>query len=249
MKAQAVLVEDEILLRQRLELLLADAWPQLEIVASVGDGEGALAALDRHRPQVLFLDIELPELSGLEVARRASGRCHVAFVTAHADRAVSAFDTGAVDFLLKPVDDQRLRLACARLQERLGAQPPILDDLLGRLAARVAQVRPYLRWVTASRGAQVRLITVEEILFFQADAKYTRVVTADAQALISTPLRDLLEQLDPHLFWQVHRSTIVNVQAIDSIGRDGAGHTLLRLKGCDETLRVSQPFAHRFRQM
>jgi DNA-binding LytR/AlgR family response regulator len=249
MRARAVLVEDEVVLRQRLEQLLAAVWPQLEIVASVGDGERALAALDHHRPDVVFLDVEMPELSGLEVARRASGRSHVAFVTAYPDYAVAAFDTGAVDYLLKPVDEQRLAVACARLQERLGSKPPALDELLDRLAARVVEKRPYLRWITASRGAQVRLITVEEVCFFQSDSKYTRVVTAETEALIGLPLKDLLEQLDPAVFWQVHRSTIVNAQAIESISRDAAGHTILRLKACAETLRVSQPFAHRFRQM
>lgn len=249
MKPRAVLVEDEIVLRQRLEQLLAVAWPDLQVAASVGDGGSALAALERHQPDVMFLDVEMPELSGLEVARRASGRCHVAFVTAYADYAVAAFDAGAVDYVLKPVDAPRLAKACQRLRERLGSQPQILDDLLDRLAARVAGTRPHLRWITASHGAQLRLITTDEVCFFQSDSKYTRVVTASSESLIAIPLRDLLDQLDPAVFWQVHRSTIVNAQAIESIGRDAAGHVILRLKARAETLRVSQPFAFRFRQM
>jgi DNA-binding LytR/AlgR family response regulator len=249
MKARAVIVEDEALLREQLVELLAGIWPELDIVASVGDGAQGLAALDRHGPDVLFLDVEMPEMSGLEVARRANGRCHVAFVTAYSQYAVAAFDAGAVDYVLKPIDEQRLAVACRRLQQRLGTQPAALDRVLAQLAARVAEARPYLRWITASRGANVRMITVDEICYFQSDTKYTRVVTADSEALIQMPLKALLEQLDPAAFWQIHRSTIVNAQAIESVGRDGSGHALLRLKTRPESLRVSQQFAYRFRQM
>jgi DNA-binding LytR/AlgR family response regulator len=249
MKARAVLVEDETLLRQQLEEMLARAWPELEVVATAGDGRQGLAALDRHRPDLLFLDVEMPEMSGLEVARQASGRCHIAFVTAYSQYAVDAFDTGATDYVLKPIDAERLALTCKRLQDRLGTQPAAIDSVLNQLAARVALMRPYLRWITAAVGAQVRLVTVEEICYFQADTKYTRVVAAGGESLIQTPLKELLEQLDPSLFWQIHRSTIVNVQAIESVGRDGHGHVSVRLKGRPETLRVSQPFVGRFRQM
>jgi DNA-binding LytR/AlgR family response regulator len=183
------------------------------------------------------------------VARHASGRCHVVFVTAYSQYAVAAFDAGAVDYVLKPFNAERLAVACARLQERLGSRPAQLDHLLDQLAARVAQARPYLRWITAARGANVRLITTEEIQYLQSDTKYTRVVTAAGESLIHTPLKDLLEQLDPAVFWQIHRSTIVNAQAIESVGRDAPGHVFVRLKGRDETLRVSQQFAFRFRQM
>jgi DNA-binding LytR/AlgR family response regulator len=249
MKPRAVIVEDETLLRDQLEETLGVVWPELSVVASVGDGVQGLAALDRHQPDVLFLDVEMPEMSGLEVARRANGRCHVAFVTAYSQYAVAAFDAGAVDYMLKPIDEQRLAVACRRLQQRLGSKPAALDQVLAQLAARVAGARAYLRWITASRGANVRMITVDEICYFQADTKYTRVVTADSEALIHTPLKDLLEQLDPAAFWQIHRSTIVNAQAIESVGRDGSGHALLRLMTRPESLRVSQQFAYRFRQM
>jgi DNA-binding LytR/AlgR family response regulator len=249
MKPRAVLVEDETLLRHQLEEMLAVAWPGLVIAASVGDGAQGLAAVERERPDVLFLDVEMPEMSGLEVARRASGRAQVVFVTAYSQYAIAAFEAGAIDYLLKPIDLQRLATACERLKSRLGSTPPALDQVLAQLVARVAPVRQYLRWITASRGAQVRLITVEEILYFQSDTKYTRVAVADSDALIQTPLKDLLDQLDPEEFWQIHRSTIVRARAIDHVSRDGSGHVLLRLKGRDETLRVSQPFAFRFRQM
>lgn len=249
MTARAVLVEDELLLRQQLEAMLAVAWPELLIVDSVGDGAQALVALEAHRPDVLFLDVEMPEFSGLEVARRASGRCHVVFVTAFSQHAVEAFDAGAVDYVLKPLSEQRLARACARLRERFDARPVPLDGLLTQLAARVAQARPYLRWITAARGANVRMITTDEVCYFQSDSKYTRVLTVDSESLISMPLKDLLEQLDPAVFWQIHRSTIVNVQAIGSVGRDGDGRMFVRLEQRSETLRVSQPFAYRFRQM
>jgi DNA-binding LytR/AlgR family response regulator len=208
-----------------------------------------LAALERQRPDVLFLDIEMPGMSGIEVARQASGRCHVVFVTAYTQYALAAFDAGAVDYVLKPFNEKRLALAVARVKERLNTRPAQLDQLLTELAARVAAARPYLRWITAARGANVRLITVEDISYFQSDTKYTRAVCTGSEALIHTPLKELIDQLDPAMFWQIHRSTIVNVNAIDSVARDVTGHVIVRLKGRDETLRVSQPFAYLFRQM
>jgi DNA-binding LytR/AlgR family response regulator len=249
LKPRAVVVEDEAVLRAKLEELLAKVWPDVEIVASAADGVQGLAALDKHRPDVLFLDIEMPGLSGIEVARHASGRCHVVFVTAYSEYAVAAFEAGAIDYVLKPFNAERLALAVTRVRERLHMPAKRIDTLLTELAARVAAARRYLRWITASRGANVRLITVEAICYFQADTKYTRAVSADSEALIHTPLKELIEQLDPALFWQIHRSTIVNVNAIDNVGRDLSGHVIVRLKGRRETLRVSQAFAYRFRQM
>jgi len=249
MNARAIVVEDEVTLRQQLEELLAAVWPELEIVASVGDGVQALAALERHRPDLMFLDVEMPEMSGIEVARHASGRCHVAFVTAYSSYATQAFDAGAVDYVLKPINRERLAVACKRLQERLASVPADLEQVLAQLAARVAKAKPYLRWITASRGANVRMITIDEVCYFQADTKYTLVALADGESLIHIAIRDLLEQLDPQMFWQIHRSTIVNVQEIETIGRDDTGHVSVRMKHRVEPLRVSQQFAYRFRQM
>jgi DNA-binding LytR/AlgR family response regulator len=249
MNARAILVEDEVTLRQQLEELLGDVWPKLEIVASVGDGVKALAALERHRPDLMFLDVEMPEMSGIEVARHASGKCHVAFVTAYSNYATQAFDAGAVDYVLKPINRERLAVACKRLQERMASVPADLEQVLAQLAARVAKAKPYLRWITASRGANIRMITIEEICYFQADTKYTLVALADGDSLIHIAIKDLLEQLDPQVFWQIHRSTIVNVQEIDTISRDDTGHVIVRMKQRPETLRVSQQFAYRFRQM
>jgi DNA-binding LytR/AlgR family response regulator len=249
MNARAIVVEDEVTLRQQLEELLANVWPELEIVASVGDGVQALAALERHRPDLMFLDVEMPEMSGIEVARHASGKCHVAFVTAYSSYATQAFDAGAVDYVLKPISRERLAVACKRLQERLTSVPADLEQILAQLAARVAKAKPYLRWITASRGANVRMITIEEVCYFQADTKYTLVALADGESLIHIAIRDLLEQLDPQMFWQIHRATIVNVQEIETIGRDATGHVEVRMKRRAEPLRVSQQFAYRFRQM
>jgi DNA-binding LytR/AlgR family response regulator len=249
MKARAILVEDEVTLREQVEELLANIWPELEIVASVGDGVKALAALDQHRPNLMFLDVEMPEMSGIDVARHASGRCHVAFVTAYSSYATQAFDAGAIDYVLKPVNRERLAVACKRIQERLASAPADLEQVLAVLAARVAKARPYLHWITASRGANIRMITIEEVCYFQADTKYTLVALADGDSLIHVAIRDLLEQLDPQMFWQIHRSTIVNVQEIETIGRDATGHVIVRMKRRQETLRVSQQFAYRFRQM
>jgi len=245
----AVIAEDEPVLRAELKELLGRVWPELRIAAAAENGLQALNALERHRPDVLFLDIEMPGLTGLEIARRASGRCHVVFVTAYSQYAVAAFEQGAVDYVMKPLDAARLATACDRVKKRLGAVPVNLDGLLDVLAQRAAAPRTYLRWINASQGNEVRLITVDEICYFQSDTKYTRAVTPESEALIRKSLKELLEELDPSLFWQIHRSTIVNAGAISGVSRDLAGRFLVKLKSRRETLPVSQAFAHRFRQM
>ena len=245
----AVLAEDEPVLRAQLIELLAAAWPELEVVAECADGFQAMRALDERRPDVLFLDIQMPGLTGLEIARRASGSHHVVFVTAHDDHAVAAFEQGAVDYVMKPLTAARIATACARVKERLSAAPPDLARVLDVLAARAAPARSYLRWINASLGAEVKLITVDEICYFQSDTKYTRAVTSASESLIRKSIKELLEELDPETFWQIHRSTIVNVAAIAGVSRDFAGRLTVKLKSRKETLPVSQPFAHRFRQM
>jgi DNA-binding LytR/AlgR family response regulator len=245
----AVIAEDEPVLRAQLKELLGEAWPELNVVAAAADGMQAMRALEQHNPDVLFLDIQMPGLTGLEIARHASGRCHVVFVTAYDRYAVAAFEEGAVDYVMKPLSAARLAISCDRVKERLSTTPANLERLLETLARRVAQARPHLRWINASQGADVRLITVDEICYFQSDSKYTRAVTANNECLIRKSLKELLDELDPSLFWQIHRSTIVNVNAIAAVSRDLAGHLLVRLKNRKETLPVSQPFAHLFRQM
>lgn len=245
----AVIAEDEPVLRAQLKELLGGVWPELNVVAAAEDGLQAVRALERHNPDVLFLDIQMPGLTGLEIAKRASGRHHVVFVTAYDQYAVAAFEEGAVDYVMKPLTAARLATACGRVKERLPLTPADLRGVLDALAKRAAQANPHLRWINASLGAEVKLITVDEISYFQSDTKYTRVVTADGESLIRKPLKELLDELDPASFWQIHRSTIVNVNAIASVSRDFAGHVIVKLKNRKETLPVSQPFAHRFRQM
>jgi DNA-binding LytR/AlgR family response regulator len=246
---RAIIAEDEPVLRTGLKKLLTAVWPEIEIVAVAKDGAQALQLLGEHHPDVLFLDVQMPGLSGLEVARAASGHCHVVFVTGYDQYAVAAFEHGAIDYLMKPVTANRLSAACQRVRERLTTRPANLEVLVQRLENAAANRRAYLRWINAESGAKVQLTTVEEICYFQADTKYTRMVTADREALIRMPLKDLLEQLDPAEFWQIHRATIVNMNAVAEVSRDPRGHPILHLKKRRETLVVSQPFAHLFKQM
>jgi DNA-binding LytR/AlgR family response regulator len=245
----ALIAEDESVLRQELREALAATWPELAIVGEAADGLAALRGLGELSPDVLFLDIEMPGVSGLEVAHQASGRCHVVFVTAYDQYAVSAFDEGAVDYLLKPLSPSRLARAVARLRERLAGPPARLDALLASLASRPAKQNSYLRWINASQGNRVRLITVAEICYFQADSKYTRVVTVDGEALIRKAIKDLVQELDPDAFWRIHRSTVVNVGEVTGVCRDVHGRLTVQLRRRRETLPVSEPYAHLFRQM
>jgi DNA-binding LytR/AlgR family response regulator len=245
----AIIAEDEPVLRAQLRDLLGTVWPELKIVATAEDGLQAIKALQCHAPDVLFLDIQMPGLTGLDVARAASNRHHVVFVTAYNQYAVAAFEEGAVDYVMKPLEAGRLATACERVKSRLSTTPANLENLLRVLAKMSAPKHSYLRWINASMGTDVKLITVDEVSYFRSDTKYTRVVTVDGESLIRTSLKDLLDGLDPSLFWQIHRSTIVNVNAIAAVSRDLAGHLVVKLKNRKETLPVSQPFAHLFRQM
>ncbi|MBS0320337.1 MAG: response regulator transcription factor [Proteobacteria bacterium] len=244
--ATAVIAEDEPLLRAELRAALARLWPELAIVAEAADGPAALAALLQHAPTVLFLDIEMPGLSGLDVARAASGRCHVVFVTAYDHHAIDAFASGAVDYVLKPLALDRLAITVSRLRERADALPPALTALLDRVA-RGAAPRPWLRWVQATQGTRIQLFATDEICYFAAQDKYTSVVTPDTEALIRMSIRELREALDPDTFWQIHRGTIVNAHAIAGVERDARGRLHVRLKARPEPLAVSDAHAARFR--
>jgi DNA-binding LytR/AlgR family response regulator len=246
--ARALIAEDEDILRDELQSRLKLLWPELAIVALARSGHEALQLLDAHRPDVMFLDIEMPGLTGLEVARQADGMCRVVFVTAYDAYAIAAFEQGAVDYILKPYDAARLATAVRRVKERLHTAPPSLSGLLGELAA-ARPPREHLRWINASHGQEVRLITVDEVCYFQADTKYTRVVTAESEALIRRSLRELQEQLDPSCFWQIHRSTIVNANAIAGVSRDFRGRVSVKLKARSEKLAVSEGNEHLFRLM
>lgn len=245
----AIIAEDEPVLAEELAEHLGRLWPELEIAARVDDGIKAMHAVERHRPQVAFLDIQMPGLSGFEVARQLAGRCHVAFVTAFDQHAVEAFEQGAVDYVMKPFSPGRLVTTVSRLKERLASAPPDLSAVIDRAAPRAGTARTYLRWINATRGNAVRLITVDEVLYFKADSKYTLVVTRDGEALIRKTIKELVDELDPGQFWQIHRSAVVNVNAIDSVIRDLGGRVQLRLKQRNEALPVSESFAHLFRQM
>ncbi len=250
MTLRAIVAEDEAPQRQALLDMLADAWPALEIVAACEDGPSALEAAARHRPQVAFLDIRMPGVNGLDVARAVvAGGGLVVFTTAYDDYAIRAFEAGAADYLLKPVTPVRLAQAVERLQARLQAPGDTsrqVDDLEARL--RPAGDR-LVRWISTSVGDSVRMLGIDEVLYFQAQDKYVRVVTGDDEAVIRTPLKELLAGLDPDVFWQVHRGVLVRVAAIDRLRKDELGRHVLSLRGRNDTLPVSAAFLHRFRGM
>jgi DNA-binding LytR/AlgR family response regulator len=246
----AIVAEDEPILRAQLEGKLRKLWPELDIIASVEDGAAVLEALEERTPDFLFLDIQMPEMTGVEVARHVGDRCHIVFVTAYDQYAIQAFETGAIDYILKPVTDERLATTIERLKSRGGGAPSDLKAVLERLSERIeGGKRERLQWIKATVGQNLRLIPVAEVLFFQSDEKYTRVALADGEALIKTPIRELLDGLDPEVFWQIHRSTIVNANAIAGVTRDFRGQAHVKIKGKDESLVVSRIYSHLFKQM
>ena len=245
----AIIAEDEKLMLARLRAALIRVWPELEIVGVAANGIDAVSLIHKHRPQIAFLDIRMPGKTGLEVAAETGDAIHVVFVTAYDEFALKAFENGAADYLLKPVEDARLLATVARLKKRLTEAPNDITALLESLLNRDAKSSaPKLKWIRASVGNQTRLINVDNILFFQSDTKYTRIVTTDNEALVRIPLKELIEGLDPELFWQVHRGTIVNASAIDRAMREGPEKLTLYLKNRDKKLAVSRPFFHLFKQ-
>ena len=256
MNFRGVIAEDEELLRTALSSLLKEAWPQLQIVAECEDGASALESIAELQPDVAFLDIRMPGLTGIEVARGladASPRTQVVFVTAYDQYAIDAFEQGAIDYLLKPITRERLLATVQRIQARAAAGHPdgaTLEARLRHLSAReMPASKPPLVWITASAGKDTRLIMVDDVAYFQADNKYTTVMTAEGESLLRTPLRELLDSLDAATFKQIHRSTIVNMKAVASVSRDDTGRGRLKLKNRPETLTVSQPFMSLFRNM
>ena len=245
----AIIADDERLMRDQLRLRLSQVWPELKILAEAKNGEEAIALAALHRPDLTFLDIRMPGKTGLEAAHALAGTTHVVFVTAYDQHAIEAFEHGAVDYILKPAEQERLRVTVERLKQRLKTAPIDVSAILGELANRLAPAPAYLQWIQASIGQELRLIAVADILFFQSDEKYTRVQTARVEALIRKPVRDLAEELDPMLFWQIHRSTLVNVNAIEGVARDLRGRHLVLIKGQPDRLEVSRSFVHLFKQM
>jgi len=243
---RAIVADDEPLLRAGLEAALAESWPGLEIVAEASNGAEAVHLVREHRPEVAFLDIEMPLMNGLDAAREIGTQAHVVFVTAYDRYAIEAFERGAVDYVLKPASPARLAETVRRLRSRVAAPPASMEALLGELARRVAAPER-LQWLQASLGNTLKLINVDEVQYFQSDTKYTRIVMPEGEALVKRTLRELVAELDPRHFWQVHRGTIVNIRAFESVTFDDAGRREIALRGRPETLEVSRTFAHLFK--
>jgi DNA-binding LytR/AlgR family response regulator len=234
----ALIADDEPLLRRELREVLAELWPELNVVAEVGDGEAALAAVEELRPAVSFLDIRMPKSNGLEVAERVQGATQVVFITAYDEHAVTAFEQGAVDYLLKPVKRARLAATIQRLKERLAAIPPTRDA-----------ARPWLQRIQATLGNTLRFVPVRDVGYFCSDGKYTRVIAGGSEALIRRSLTALLQDLDPEVFWQINRGIVVNVEHIDSVIRDDERGMVVRLRNGGVELPVSKAHHGQFRGM
>jgi len=252
----AIIADDERLMRDQLRLRLSEAWPELQILGEAKNGEEAVELVEQLKPDLTFLDIRMPGKTGMEAARDIGGRSQIVFVTAYDQYAVEAFERGAIDYVLKPTEPERLKVTVDRLKQRLerpGEAASVnvsVQAMLSQLAEKIAAPKPkHLQWIQASIGQDLRMIPVEDILFFRSDEKYTCVQTASFEALIRKPVRDLAEELDPSLFWQIHRATLVNVNAIEGVTRDIRGRHLVLVKGRPEKLEVSRSFLHLFKQM
>ena len=249
----AVVADDERLMRDQIVARLKEAWPELLIVGEASNGREAIDLVRSLGPDIVFLDISMPGMDGIEAAQALAGQAHVVFVTAHDEYAIRAFEQGAVDYVLKPAEPARLALTCQRLRERLKQAPDPMHDLLAQLSRRLGasglKPREYMRWVQASVGATIRMIPTSDILFFRAEDKYTRVQTQRFEALIRKPIKELIDELDPNEFWQIHRSTVVRVDAVEQISRNLRGNQVVHLKGSDEKLEVSRTFNHLFKQL
>ncbi|MEI6738187.1 MAG: LytTR family DNA-binding domain-containing protein [Pseudomonadota bacterium] len=261
----ALICDDEPLLREQLKSRLAKLWPQLCIVVEAANGDEAVQCFNKHQPDIVFLDIHMPLLSGLEAAKEINisrkaheKRCQIVFVTAYDQYAVEAFEHGAIDYVLKPFNNERLGETIDRLKERLvqnvsgvstGQFSHSLDAVLIQISEKLQPASTYLQWIKASVGQTVRLIPVDDVLYFQSDEKYTCVALADSEVLIRKSIKELLVELDPNRFWQIHRATIVNTRAIAGVVRGLRDQADLKLKGRNETLTVSRNYTHLFKQM
>ncbi|HYR37282.1 MAG TPA: LytTR family DNA-binding domain-containing protein [Burkholderiales bacterium] len=252
---RAVIADDEPLMRSQLRARLSELWPELEIVAEAKNGVEAVEMVEEHRPDVVFLDIRMPAKTGVEAARdiaKLEGRApEIVFVTAYDQYAIDAFQQGVIDYVLKPAERERLAVTVERLQKRLAAPAASSDTLQQALARLAEKLEPpaRLKWIQASVGNQIQMIPIDDVLFFVSDEKYTRVQTAQQEALIRKPIRELIAELDPQQFWQIHRSTLINARAIAGIIRDERGRQLVAIKGRPEKLEVSRSYAHLFKGM
>jgi DNA-binding LytR/AlgR family response regulator len=277
--ARAVLADDERLMRDQLRARLAEVWPELQIVAEAKNGLEAVALVDEHRPDIVFLDIRMPGLTGVDAARQiaqlppragsgpeaqddAELLPEIVFITAYDQYAVEAFEQGVADYVLKPAERDRLLVTVQRIQKRLAARrdgadaagvPPVqpLQQLLHTLAGKLnpGAAPQYLQWIQATVGQAIQMIPVDDVLFFVSDEKYTRVQTAQVEALIRKPIKELVDEVDPKLFWQIHRSTLVNVKAIAGVTRDFRGRQIVSVKGHPEKLEVSRSYTGLFKGM
>ena len=263
---RAVIADDERLMREQLRARLGEVWPELQIVAEAKNGIEAVELVEQHRPELVFLDIRMPGLTGVDAARKIAqmeiaddeSLPEVVFITAYDQYAVEAFEQGVADYVLKPAERERLALTVARIQRRLAtrgthdadAAPPV-QQLLHQLAAKLnpGAAPRYLEWIQASVGQAIQMIPVAEVLFFISDEKYTRVQTAQVEALIRKPIKELIDEIDPHLFWQIHRSTLVNVKTISGVTRDFRGRQIVAVRGHKEQLEVSRSYTHLFKGM
>ena len=279
---RAVLADDERLMREQLRARLLEAWPELQIVAEAKNGLEAVALVDQHRPDIVFLDIRMPGLTGVDAARQIAQLAprhaegdgasesdddellpEIVFITAYDQYAVEAFEQGVVDYVLKPAERERLAVTVSRLKARLAARQGVgidtsdtptaapLQQVLHALSARMnpGGAPKYLQWIQASVGQAIQMVPVDEVLFFISDEKYTRVQTANVEALIRKPIKELVDELDPQQFWQIHRSTLVNVKAIAGISRDFRGRQIVAVRGHNEKLEVSRSYTGLFKGM
>ena len=272
---RALIADDERLMREQLRARLAEVWPDLEIVAEAKNGIEAVELTQSHHPDLVFLDIRMPGMTGVDAARQiaqlptdddnADGwpGCEIVFITAYDQYAVEAFEQGVVDYVLKPAERERLLVTVERIKKRmalrdkpeaerapLAAHTPDMQQLLQKLAGQLnPNAPPKLKWIQATVGQQIQMIPVEDVLFFISDEKYTRVQTATLEALIRKPIKELIDELDMNLFWQIHRSTLVNTKAIAGVSRDLRGRQLVAVKGHPEKLEVSRSFTGLFKGM
>jgi DNA-binding LytR/AlgR family response regulator len=269
---RAVLADDERLMRDQLRARLAEVWPELEIVAEARNGLEAVELVAQHRPDIVFLDIRMPGLTGVDAARQIAQLAprddgdedeplpEIVFITAYDQYAVEAFEQGVADYVLKPAERERLQLTVERLRKRLAARRGEGEDapaatnmqqLLHRLAAQLnpASAPRYLEWIQAGVGNAIQMIPVQDVLFFVSDEKYTRVQTAQVEALIRKPIKELVDELDPQRFWQIHRSTLVAVNAISGVTRDFRGRQIVSVRGHPQKLEVSRSYNGLFKGM
>jgi DNA-binding LytR/AlgR family response regulator len=246
---RAIIADDEEALRSLLRRKLSSLWPELSVIGEAGDGEKAFKLIREERPDIAFLDIQMPGLSGIEVAQRSAGSCKFVFVTAYDKYAVEAFENEAIDYLLKPVSDERLAKTITRLKERLANPQPGISAKLERISTNLKKPSGFLQWIKAQHKDGVRLIPVSEVCFFKAMDKYTAVRTREGEFLIRTSIKELEESLDPGRFWRVHRAAIVNVKAIHAVARSLAGGYTITFKDVKDHVVVSRAYSHLFKQM